>query len=170
MSYILCFILHLRIRWPAIIYNPSVIPDSFKPIASPFLGRKHCIYYYATGDWGLASPAQVTNFAVHLEVNEFRQEVPPDDRATYVEAVRLGREDMWESRQDRVAWNHEGDGGRKTRLLKVAKTLLKHRWSEIEVGGLEAVGVLCLRLLVMVFYILCFFFVMFCFTVLCCVG
>ena len=125
------------IRWPAIIYHPSVIPETFKPLAFPFLGKKHCIYCYATGDWGLASPGELTNFAAHLPVREFQQEAAAEDRAVYVEAVRLGREDMWESRQDRVAWNHRGDGGRKTRLLKVAKTLLKHRWGEAEVreGG-----------------------------------
>lgn len=129
--------LFTQTRWPAIVYNPSVIPESFKSIAHPYLGKKHCIYYYATGDWGVASPAQLQNFAGHLEFNEFSQEVAVEDKDMFVKAVRIGRRDMWESRENRVAWNHRGDGGRKTRLLKVAKTLLTHRWGEIEVSEMD---------------------------------
>jgi hypothetical protein len=114
-----------------------VCPD-FKPTTNQFLGKKHCIYYYASGDWGLASPAQLLNFGVHLEVLEFSQAVPPEDQALFDEAVRIGRADMWENKQERVAWNHTGgngaEGRRKTRLLKVAKTLLKYRWGEEEVS------------------------------------
>jgi hypothetical protein len=48
---------------------------------------------------------------------------------------------MWEMRQERVAWNHTGgngaEGRRKTRLLKVAKTLLKYRWGEEEVSDVS---------------------------------